>query len=203
MVTLGSSVAGAIAKKYPDKIGGDPASKAADLVTTLNAGLREHVFLVSAATDAIVGGRNDQLQAASAAIDGNSDALATVLGGVYGPQAASTFTPLWKKHTGLLFDYATAAAAKQQSKADEATNNLLQFSDDFGAFVSGASPKVTKETASDWIMTDILTLKDVIDAQVAKNYSKAFTSERTAADQMTTIANNLSATVVAQFPQKF
>jgi hypothetical protein len=53
------------------------------------------------------------------------------------------------------------------------------------------------------IKTHVFTLKDVIDAQAAKNFAKAYTNERTAADHMTMMATNLATTIVAQFPTKF
>jgi hypothetical protein len=203
MATMASSLTGAIAKKNPDKIGGDPASKAADLVTTLNVVLREHVFLVSAATGAAVAGRTDEFTAAAAALDANSSAVTDAIASAYGPAAGTSFAPLWRKHIGFLVDYTNAVAAKQQAKADEAMGNLLQYTEDFGAFINSASPKLTKDSVAQLIKTHVLTLKDVIDAQAAKNFTKAYANERTAADHMAMIANGLSATIVAQFPTKF
>jgi hypothetical protein len=94
-------------------------------------------------------------------------------------------------------------ANKQQAKADEAMDNLLQYTEDFGAFINSASPKLTKDSVAQLIKTHVLTLKDVIDAQAAKSFTKAYTNERTAADHMAMIANGLAATIVAQFPTKF
>jgi hypothetical protein len=94
-------------------------------------------------------------------------------------------------------------AAKQQAKADETMGNLLQYTQDFGAFINGASPKLTADAVAELIKTHIFTLKDVIDAQGAKNFPKAYTTIRTAADHMTLISTTLATTVVAQFPNKF
>ncbi len=203
MAMIASPLVGAIAKAQPDKIGGDPASKAADLVTNLNGALREHVFLASAATEAALGGRDAEFKAAAAALDANSDAITAVIAGVYGPAAGTAFAPLWKKHIGFLVDYTTALAAQQQPKADEAMGNLLQYAQDFGAFINSASPKLPKETVVQLVKTHVFTLKDVIDAQAAKDWTKAYTDERTAAAHMAMIANGLATTVVAQFPAKF
>ena len=203
MGMIASPLVGAIAKQLPDKIPGDPASKAADLVNTLNAALREHVFLASAATGAALGGRDDEFKAAAAALDANSDAITAAIASVYGPEAGKAFAPLWKKHIGFLVDYTTAIASKDQTKADEAMGSLLQYTQDFGAFINTASPKLTKDAVAELVKTHVLTLKDVIDAQAAKNWTKAYTGERTAADHMAMIANGLSATIVAQFPTKF
>ena len=129
--------------------------------------------------------------------------MVAAISGVYGPDAGKAFAPLWKKHIGFLVDYTNAVAAKQQDKADAAMDNLLQYTDDFGAFINTASPKLTKDAVAELIKTHVFTLKDVIDAQAAKNFTKAYPNERTAADHMAMIANGLSATVVAQFPTKF
>ena len=166
-----------------------PDTTAAVLRSKLNGLLEEHVYLASAATGAALGGRAAEFTAAVA--------------GVYGPQAGTSFAPLWKKHIGFLVDYTNAVAGKQQAKADEAMGNLLQYTEDFGAFINSASPKLTKDAVAQLVKTHVFTLKDVIDAQAAKNFTKAFTNERIAADHMAMIANGLSATVVAQFPKQF
>jgi hypothetical protein len=201
--TLASTLVGATAKKNPDKIGGDPSSKAADLLTNLNGTLREHVFLVTAATGADLGGRSDEFTAASAALDANSGAVTDVITGIYGADAGSKFAPLWKKHIGLLVDYTNAVAARDQGKADVAMGSLLQYTQDFGAFISGASPKLTPDAVGQLIKTHIFTLKDVIDAEAAKNFTKAYPNIRTAADHMALISSTLATTVVAQFPKNY
>jgi hypothetical protein len=203
MVTLGASLAGAIHQKYPDRIGGDPASKASDLLTALNAGLQEHAFLASAATNAALGGRADEFTSAKTALDANSDALTGVIGGIYGPDGGKAFAPLWKQHIDFLVDYTTAVGAKDQPKADKAMADLLAYTEAFGAFINTASPKLTKDAVAELIKTHVFTLKDVIDAQAAKEFDKAYVFERTAADHMTMIASNLAITVVAQFPKNY
>jgi hypothetical protein len=203
MATVGAGLTGAIAKKLPDKIGGDPTSKAAELLTNLNADLREHVFLASAATGAALGGRADEFTAAKAALDANSDAVTSVIAGVYGDEAGKQFAPLWKQHIDFLVDYTSAVVAKDQAKADEAMGNLLGYTEAFGAFINAASPKLGKDAVADLIKTHVVTLKDVIDNQAAKNSTRAYDTERTAADHMAMIATGLATTVVAQFPTKF
>lgn len=203
MAALASSLAGAMHQEYPDKIGGDPASKAADLLATLHAGLREHAYLASAATNGALGGRAEEFNGAKAALDGNSDDLSNAIGSVYGADAGKAFSPLWKKHIELLVEYTNGVAGKQQAKADEAMRSLLAYAEDFGAFISTASPKLTKDAVAELVKTHLLTLKDVIDAQAAKRFDKAYPFERTAGDHMSMIATNLAMTIVAQFPAKF
>ena len=53
------------------------------------------------------------------------------------------------------------------------------------------------------IKTHVSTLKDIVDAQAAKEFDKAYIGVRTAADHMAMITTGLANTVVAQFPDKF
>ena len=203
MVTLGTALAGAIAKKYPDKIGGDPTSKAADLLTNLNAGMREHFYLVADAVNAAIGGRADEFSAAKAAVDANSAALTDAIAGVFGADAGKAFGPLWAQHIGFLYDYANAAAAKQQTAADTAMKNLLGYADAFGGFINGAIPKLGKDSVAGLITAHASILKDMMDAEVAKNWSKAYGDIRTGADHMSMVAATLVTAIVAQLPKQF
>ena len=94
-------------------------------------------------------------------------------------------------------------AGKNQAKADEAMGSLLQYTEDFGAFINTASPKLTKDAVADLVKTHVLTLKDVIDAQAAKDWVHGLHRVRTAADHMAMMANGLATTIVAQFPTNF
>lgn len=201
--TLVSTLMGGITKAQPDKVGGDPASKGADVLSSLTVTLREHVFLAAAATDAALAGRTGEFTAAAAALDANSDALVGAVGSVYGAEGEKAFSPLWKKHITFLVDYANALRDKNQAKADETMQSLLTYTQDFGAFINAASPKLTREAVAELVKTHVLTLKDVIDAQAAKNWSDAFGRLRTAADHMSMMATTLATTIVAQFPQNF
>jgi hypothetical protein len=202
-VAVTSALVGAIHQKSPDKIGGNPASKAADMLTTLTVDLRESAFLTAAMGEAIVGGRNDEATAARSAVDNSTATLSDAFAGVYNADAGKAFGPLWSKRTGYIADYATAVAAKQQGNADTALNNLLSFSNDFGAFVNKNSPKLSAESAGGLAMTHVFTLKDVIDAAAAKDFTKAYANERTAADHMSTVATTLAPLIVEQFPDKY
>jgi hypothetical protein len=203
MVKLGSDLVGAIAKKYPDLIGGNPTSKASDLQTALSVALREHVYLVCAAADAAVAGRADELNAAKTAVDANSAAITDAIAGVFGADAGQKFGPLWAKHIGFLYDYATAVGAKQQDKADAAMASLLAYANDFGAFINGVIPKLSADSAAGLITSHASILKDVMDAQAAKDWTKAYTNVRTGADHMSMVTISLVAAIVAQSPEKF
>ena len=203
MQMIADPLAGAIAKQFPDKIAGAPDSPAASLRTALNLALREHVYLASAATGAALGGRDAEFKAAAGALDANSVAIAKAIGSVYGPDAEKAFLPLWRKHIGMVVDYTVGKATNDQAKQDRAVSDLIGYTQDFGAFLSGANPGLPKAVVADLVKHHVVTLKDVIDAQAAKDHARAFVAERTGAGHMQMIADPLAEAIVQQFPDRF
>jgi hypothetical protein len=178
-------------------------SKASDLRLALNSLLREHVFLAAAATDAALGGRNAEFQAAAGALDANSVDLSKAIGSVYGPDAEKAFLPLWRKHIGFFVDYTLGVATNDKVKQEKAVADLVQYTKDFGAFMHPASPALSANVVAKLVKTHVLTLKAVVDAQAAKNWPQADFDIRTAASHMQMIADPLAEAIVNQFPKKF
>jgi len=177
-------------------------TKAAALRTTLNNLFAEHVWLAGSATGAALGGRDADFKAA-AALDQNSVAIARAIGSVYGSDAELAFLPLWRKHIGFAVDYTVGVATNDRAKADKAVNDLVAYSQDFGAFLQSANPNLPKSVVADLVKHHVVTLKTVIDAQAAKDPDKAYVALRTAAGHMQMIADPLAEAIVKQFPDKF
>ena len=203
MQMIADPLAGAIVKQFPDRVAGASDTPAAALRTTLNLALREHVYLAAATTNAALGGRDAEFKAAAGALDANSVAIAKAIGSVYGADAEKAFLPLWRKHIGMVVDYTVGKATKDQAKQDRAVGDLLGYTQDFGAFLSGANPNLPKAVVADLVKHHVMTLKDVIDAQAAKDQARAFVAERTGAGHMQMIADPLAEAIVKQFPDRF
>jgi hypothetical protein len=203
MQMIADPLAGAIVKQFPDKVAGATDTPAASLRTTLTLALREHVYLASAATNAALGGRDAEFKAAAGALDANSIAISKVIGSVYGPDAEKAFLPLWRKHIGMVVDYTAGAATNDRAKQDRAVNELIGYTQDFGAFLAAANPNLPKAVVADLVKHHVVTLKDVIDAQATKDQSRAFTALRTGAGHMQMIADPLAEAIVTQFPDRF
>ena len=179
------------------------ASKAAELRATLDYLLGEHLLLASSATGAALGGRDAQFKAAAAALDANSVDISKAIGSVYGQGAEDAFLPLWRRHIGFVVDYTVGVATKDKPKQDKAVSDLVQYTQDFGAFLASANPNLPKEAVADLVKSHVLTLKDVIDAQAAGDQPKVYTSLRAATDHMRMIADPLAEAIVKQFPDRF
>ena len=178
-------------------------TKAADLRTTLNGLLSEHVALAASATAGALGGRQAQFDGAAAALDANSVELSKAVGSVYGAPAEQAFLPLWRKHIGFIVDYTQATAAKDQAKQEKAVADLTQYTQDFGAFLNAANPNLPKDAVAGLIKDHVLTLKTVIDAQAAGDQPKQFAAIREAYGHMHQIADPLAGAIAKQMPDKF
>jgi hypothetical protein len=203
MQMIADPLAGAIVQQFPDRFPGQVDSSAAGLRSLLNVALREHVYLAGAATGAALGGRQAEFQAAAGALDANSVAVARAIGSVYGADTEKAFLPLWRKHIGFAVDYTTGVATGDQARQDKAVNDLIGYTQDFGAFLSSANPNLPKSVVADLVKHHVVTLKEVIDAQGAKDYPRAWMGARTAAGHMQMIADPLAEAIVKQFPEKF
>jgi len=179
------------------------ATHAAALRTTLNTLFAEHVYLAAGATGAALGGREAEFKAAAGTLDANSVAIAQAIGSVYGKDAESAFLPLWRRHIGFVVDYTVGVASSDKAKQDKAVNELVAYTEDFGAFLASANPNLPKTVVAGLVKHHVVTLKDVIDAQAAKDPAKAWSAARTAASHMQQIADPLTEAIVKQFPDRY
>lgn len=186
-----------------DGMMGTSATKAADLRAGLNYLLGEHILLASSATGAALGGREAQFKAAAAALDQNGVDISKAIGSVYGQGAEDAFLPLWRRHIGFVVDYTVGVATKDQAKQDKAVQDLVGYSQDFGAFLASANPNLPKDVVAGLVKDHILTLKPVIDAQARGDQRAVYTQLRSATAHMRMIADPLAEAIVKQFPQKF
>jgi antitoxin component of RelBE/YafQ-DinJ toxin-antitoxin module len=183
--------------------GATSATKAAELRASLNYLLGEHILLASSATAGALAGRDAQFKAAAAALDANGVDISKAIGSVYGKGAEDAFLPLWRRHIGFAVDYTVGVATKDKAKQDKAVTDLVQYTQDFGAFLASANPNLPKDAVAGLVKDHVLTLKDVIDAQAAGDQPKQFAAIRTAYAHMGMIADPLAGAIVKQFPDKF
>jgi hypothetical protein len=203
MPMIGDPLAGAIAGQFPDKFPGMAASPASTLRAGLTSAFQEHTYLAARAAAAALGKRDDEFKAAAGALDANGMDLARAIGSVYGPGAADAFLPLWRKHIGFVVDYTVGVAAKDAAQQDKAVQDLVGYSEDFGAFLASANPNLPKAAVAGLVKDHILTLKPVIDAAAAGRTADVYTELRKASAHMRMIADPLADAIARQFPQKF
>ncbi len=178
-------------------------SKAADLRAKLNYLLGEHLILASKATDAALGGRQDEFAAYGDLLNKNGTEIGAMIGAAYGSDAENKFNQIWSAHNGFFVDYTTGVAKGDKAMQDKAVSNLTtvyipQFSD----LISGATG-LPKQTVADLTTTHVLTTKAIVDAQGAKNWPAAYAATRKAYSHMRMIGDPLAETIAKKMPDKF
>ena len=203
MQMIGDPLAVAIAKSRTSSFPGDAAGKAADLRANLNMLLQEHLYLATMATDAALGGRTDEFQAAGNALNANGTDIGSAIGSLYGTDAQSKFNQIWSAHNGFFVDYTTGLAKKDSAKEMKAVNDLTgTYVPQFSSFISGATGLTTK-VVSDLTTQHVLTTKAIVDAQAAADWPTVARDDRAAAQHMEMIGDPLSSAIVATMAQRF
>jgi hypothetical protein len=202
-LSMGCSMTTAQSMPHASPMAATSATKAADLREGLNALFGEHAMLAAAATGAALGGREAEFTASAAALDANSVDIAKAIGSVYGAGAEQAFLPLWRRHIGFVVDYTVGLATGDRAKQDKGVSDLLGYTQDLAAFLSSANPNLPKAAVADLVKGHILSLKEVIDAQAAKDPARAATALRKAYSHMHMIADPLADAIVKQFGDRF
>lgn len=204
-----AALAGATAKKFPEKFDGDASSDAAGLRAGLHSLLREHVWLAASATGAALGGRMPQFEAAAAALNGpknsNSADLVAAIGGVYGKDVGTAFDGLWRSqnHIPAFVAYTQAVAAGDEAGKKQAVDNLLAYAKTFGDTINSVNKNLPASVVEDAIKMHATTLLAVIDAQKAGDQAQVAKLLREAVDHMSGTADALASGTAKQFPDKF
>ena len=197
---VGDALASAIARKFPDKFPGDPASKAVDFRASLDNLLQEHAYLATMTTSATAAGRSSEQAAALNALAANANLLGSVFSNVFGAAIGTRFDQVWGARNAELVVYAgNADAATRQGALDSVS----------GAFVTQFSALIHESTdagedqLSSAVRAQVTDTIKVVDDQRAKSATTLATDDHTAAAAMNPIADLIATAAVANLPGKF
>jgi hypothetical protein len=202
--SIATALANGAVAQFPTKYDGRADASGATLRASLTALLTEHVYLTSTATRAAFASRDAEFKAASDSLDANSVDLSKALGSAYGSDVEKNFLAGWRKHVGLVIDYAQGIIAKDKNKQDKATNDLNTYANDLASFLETTTNKnLSASTVGPLAKAHVASLKDIVDGHAAKDYTKAYNTLHSAFLQMSTIADPLADAIVKQFPDKY
>ncbi|MGH2706439.1 MAG: hypothetical protein ACRDJ4_15530 [Actinomycetota bacterium] len=201
--TAGVLAAG-IAKQMPEKFGGDADAGGATLRSNLTGLLNDHVWLAGIAIDtAVTSGLDSTMtKAATQALDANTQDLGKAIGSVYGDDAEKAFLPLWRKHIEFFVNYTVAGAKGDAAGQTKAKSDLDGYRSDFGAFLAGANPNLTKQAVANELVPHVDSLLVAIDAVLAKSSDVAKKVTEAAAIAPKT-GTALATAIAKQYPAKF
>lgn len=173
-----------------------------DLRVGLNSDLKEHVDLGLIALRSAYDGDEDT-GAAVAALDENSKDLAAKVGSVYGDQAEENFLALWRDHIGFFVDYTKGLKADNETKMQQADEDLKGYAQSAGTFFNNANPNIPKDAVVQLAEEHKKLVIASMEAYDKGNYEKAYRKEREANKQVSKIADALTKGIVKQNPGVF
>lgn len=147
---------------------------AADQAIRLQALLGQHSVLAADLMRSRIRGDDDFVQAADAALNKNTTDMSALVGQLFGPAAAKTFSPLWSQHIVGLVTYAGALADHNNSERKSAKAELLEYENKLADFFSGASQgRLPRADARAAVHMHVDHLTEQADAYVDKDYATA------------------------------
>jgi hypothetical protein len=174
------------------------------LRTQLGKLLAEHVVLVEDATRAAVTNAPD-FSAAGQAVNDNTRDLAAAVDSLFGAAAAKDFQSLWAYHVEQLVAYASATAARDSARRDQARAKLRDFERRLAAFLEKATGKrmALGSLAGALLSHDQMLLRHA-DAFAAKDYGTAYDIAYETYEHMFALARQLAdafgASVASRLP---
>jgi hypothetical protein len=141
--------------------------------------LGQHALLAVRLTRSEIAKSPELRKATEASLAANTGALQQVVGVAYDGAKADRFRQLWQGYTTELTTYATAAAAKDANGTQEARAAMLDYCDDWGAWLAEASGgRIEAGDAERSAQARVERLMDQADAYAARDYPAAYKLER-------------------------
>lgn len=193
-------LAAGIVKQAPKAFGGKADSSAATLRSGLTSELQEHVYLLAGVTGTVLG--QGDTKEPVAALDASSTELAQVIASAYGDDAGRQFLIQWRRHIGLVVDYARGYQAGDQAAVTKAAAELGAYRNSFSAFLHAANPNLTTDDLSANLGAHLNAVLGVVDAQAAGDPASV-AALRAAGEQAAGTATLLSSGLATQFPSRF
>jgi hypothetical protein len=179
----------------------------AKLRQTLTDLFNSHVYLAGIAVEQAVlteDPNSPQFKAAATTLDQNSQDLASAIESVYGPEAGDAFLKQWREHIGFFVDYTVGGLTSDKQMQQKAGEDLAQYEDDFGAFLSEATGgELDAGAAADALGMHVDSLVVAVDSLLAGD-GRAFDLLYAASkDHMPMTASALAGAIAAQNPDQF
>ncbi len=140
----------------------------------LQALLGQHTVLAADMMRARVRRDPDFAQAAETALTRNTQALSTLVGSLFGADAAAAFATRWSGHVKMLFDYAEARRAGDDAGLKQTRSQLVKAEEELATFFAGASKgRLTPTDAIDGVKMHVDHLLAQTDAYAKGDYAAA------------------------------
>lgn len=200
-IAMGDTLAAATARRQSGRYPGDPSSSAASFQVKLETLLQEQVHLAGMAASAAAGSRQDELQGARAALgasQGDTVKALAALGTADQAKLGPALGDLW----GAVQDAASAVAAKNPTAQQQAETRIT---DGFPtAFLPlGSDGGLTLQESLSVSRTLAQAMREMAEAEGARNYTTAPAAVRDAANAATGLGAAWGPAIVKKYPESF
>ncbi|QGG54874.1 copper amine oxidase N-terminal domain-containing protein [Paenibacillus sp. FSL W8-1187] len=205
MFTISKALSGAIVKQMPDKFGGSSVdTKAADLRSTLNRLVSEHVALSVLQMQKQFDGAKDASALVGAEAMNTADWKAAIAS-LYGSAGADAFEKLWTgDHINAQSDYVNAVKAGDMAAKQAVQARFNTFSKDFGSFLGTATEgKLPAAAATEALLKHESQIQMAFDSYAAGNYDAAYATDREGFKFVFGVGQGLGDAIVKQKPSMF
>jgi hypothetical protein len=145
---------------------GDPASVSGELLARLTGLLTAHTFQVGALTDAVIDGRQLEVDAWNGQLARNTRDLTTAFLSLYGEATARRFDAMWRGQIDAFVRDSLGVANGDAGTKAQAQADLARYAGQFGLFAGEVTGGLfPREEASQSAALHVQTLLAVIDAQ--------------------------------------
>ena len=179
------------------------STKAADLRTTMNNLLREHVSASLDVTRDIADGDEEARMGSVAAQTANAVAIAGAVGSIYGEEAEAQITDMFVEHITASNEYAEAVQAGDDAAKNAAQEELDEYLVEISQFFSGAISTLPQDTVFSLLSEHETLLNQSVVAYNEGNFERSYELEREALTQVSGIADALSKGIVETQADKF
>ncbi|GEK58233.1 copper amine oxidase [Marinococcus halophilus] len=205
MFDIGETVSDAVVKGMPDQFDQNTTDTAADdLRSNLNMLAGEHFSLAVLEMQKGVN-QQDDYDFVTWAEDGNTEDFRAAITSIYGEEAGVQFMDIWQgEHIDAQSDIVAATLEEDDEARQAAEDELKMFSEDFGAFLGGATEEnLPTEAAQDAVWMHESQVLDTYDNYMNEDYEATYDSFREGYAFMFGIGKNLGGAISTQMPEQF
>jgi len=173
---------------------------------SLRTGMRklwtDHIVWTRQYIVAAVAGTPDA-DAAAGRLLRNQDDIGNAIVPYYGEAGGKGLTGLLKQHILIAVDLVAAAKSGDQAKFKDADGRWTRNAEEIATFLSGANPHWPKKDVVDLLNLHLKLTKDETVARLGKNWAADVQAFDDIFTEINTLADALTAGIIAQFPAKF
>ena len=204
ILTIADVLAGGLVQQFPERFvhRGSYSDKATSLRTAMARLWTDHViwtrqYIISAVANA------PDTEAAAGRLLKNQGDIGAAVGSVYGTGAGKQVTDLLTKHITIAVDIVDAAKRKDDGRFKSANEEWDRNAGQIAQLLSSANPNWPQRDVTDLLMQHLnLTRKEVV-AHMGKKWDEDVEAFDQILTEILTVADVLATGVVKQFPDKF